>query len=48
MRRYEFRAQVRDLLGQNQNALQTSEAGSQVIRADLRGRSFSFGLTARL
>ncbi len=48
MRRYELRAQVRDLLGQNQNALQTSEAGSQVIRADLRGRSFSVGVTARL
>ena len=44
MGRYEFRANVRDLLEQNQNALQ----GTDVIRGDLRGRSISFGLSARL
>lgn len=48
MGRYELRAQVRDLLGQNQNAVQGSAQGAQTIRADRRGRSFSLGITARL
>ena len=42
--RYDLRFNVRDLLGQNQNSLQ----GTDIIRADLRGRSISFGVSARL
>ncbi|HEX8387271.1 MAG TPA: TonB-dependent receptor, partial [Rubricoccaceae bacterium] len=44
MGRYEARVAVRDVFEQNQ----TFSQGADTIRADVRGRSISFGLSARL